>query len=173
ATPEQPANPSESSTIGRRMLTLDFTPQSRNDLPSTSVRPGEIYLETESATNLRYGYFNYPITFEADGKQILHHATAPLIDFMFCLAFSIEEIHSTGKSDIDFTENSYVIQLHRNGETLRITAPRKGIEAECLAEEYFKAAVDLIGKGVAHITAHYPAMAQNPTIENLREVAKI
>ncbi|MGP4088499.1 hypothetical protein [Streptomyces sp. KR55] len=160
------------------MLKIGFTPDSDRDIPAAAEQAwqaGRIDLATQSATNLRYGYFAYPVDFTVDGHAFLSAAPTPLVDIMFTLAYSLQELKANGSAEIDFTENSYVIRLELDGDRVKFTSSHGAppVAPQCPFEEYVAAARAFVAAGIEWLVNHHPAIGNNPALRELRELAGV
>ncbi|MGW7090486.1 hypothetical protein [Streptomyces sp. NPDC054874] len=157
------------------MLSIEFTPELGRDTPpeleSAALR-GEINWAELSTLFLRYTYFIYPVTLTADDTEIISQNRLPLIDFMFCLAYSVEELRETGKGGISFTEDSSEIHISLKSDRL-VFSPTwaEPVNASCGVEEYARAVSRFVRSGVQVVVDHYPEMGNNPAIRELRSAA--
>ncbi|MFD4235767.1 hypothetical protein [Streptomyces sp. NPDC058542] len=157
------------------MLSIDFTPELGSDTPpeleSAALR-GKIDWAELSTLFLRYTYFIYPVTLTVDDTEIISHNRLPLIDFMFCLAYSVEELRGTGKGEISFTEGSSEIHISLKDDRL-IFSPTwsEPVNASCGVEEYDRTVSRFILSGIQMIVDRYPEMENNPAIRELRNAA--
>lgn len=155
------------------MLYIDFTPDSDMDIPAGAARAwreGLIGLATLSATDLRYGWFAYQIDFKVGGHAFLSATREPLVDIMFTLAYSLQELRADGSAQINFTENSYVIHLELVGDRVRFTSSHRtpAVPPECQFEDYTAAVRAFVASGVAYLVESRPALAENPVLDELR-----
>jgi hypothetical protein len=160
------------------LLEIAFTPDSDRDIGAGAERAwqvGRIDLANQSATNLRYGYFAYSVDFKVGPHAFLSASSIPLVDIMFTLAYSLQELQSNGSAEIDFTENSYVIRLVLNGDQVQFTSSRGGppVAPQCPFGEYVAAARAFITAGIEHLVHHHPAIGDNPALRELREIAGV
>ncbi|MFK4066811.1 hypothetical protein [Streptomyces sp. NPDC029674] len=158
------------------MLPIDFTPDSARDIPAgaeSAWQAGRIDLATQRATNLRYGYFDYPVDFRVSSHAFLSASSTPLLDIMFTLAHSLRELRSRGSAEIDFTENSYVIRLAIDADQVRFTSSHRAPSAppRCPLEEYATAARAFITRGTEYLVTHHPPLGDNPALSELRDLA--
>lgn len=157
---------------------INFTPDSRSDIGSgweKAWEAGRIDLASLSATDLRYGFFEYPVDFTVDGHAFLSAARLPLIDIMFTLGHSLESLSSVGAAEIDFTENSYVIRLALAGDQVQFTSTR-GVPTpppSCSLDAYVSRVLSFITEGVEYLERHHPALTRNPAMASLRERAGV
>ncbi|MEW2611543.1 hypothetical protein AB0937_15350 [Streptomyces sp. NPDC047880] len=124
---------------------------------------------------MRYGFFEYPVDFVVGGHAFLSAARPPLTDIMFTLGYSLEDLRSVGAAEIDFTENSYVIRLRRAGDQVQFTSTR-GVpmpHPSCSFDAYAAEARAFITGGVEYLERRHPALARNPAMTSLRELADI
>jgi hypothetical protein len=159
-------------------LKIKFTPDRRRDIGSgfeKAWEAGRIDLATLSTTDLRYEFFEYPVDFTVDGHAFLSAARPPLIDIMFSLGRSMESLRTVGTAKIDFTENTYVIRLQLVGDQVQLTSSR-GVPTphpSCSFDAYVSGVPSFITDGVEYLELHYPALARNPAMRSLRELADI
>ncbi|MFI8895808.1 hypothetical protein [Streptomyces paradoxus] len=157
---------------------IKFMPDSRRDIGSgyeKAWETGRIDLATLSTTDLRYEFFEYRVDFTVDGHAFLSAARPPLLDIMFSLGRSIKSLRTAGTAKIDFTENTYVIRLQLVGDRVQFTSTR-GVPTphpNCSFDEYVSEARSFITGGVEYLERHYPALARNPAMSSLRELAGI
>ncbi|MER7484065.1 hypothetical protein ABTX60_41635 [Streptomyces sp. NPDC126510] len=158
---------------------IKFTPDSRRDIGSgyeKAWKAGRIDLAALGTTDLRYGFFEYPVDFTVDGHAFLSAARPPLIDIMFSLGRSMESLRTVGTAKIDFTENTYVIRLQLVGDQVQFTSTPRGVPTphpSCSFDEYVSEARSFITDGLEYLEHHYPALARNPAMSSLRELANI
>jgi hypothetical protein len=160
------------------VLQISFTPDDTRDIPAAAERAwqaGRIDLATQSATNLRYGYFEYPVDFKVGEQAFLSVAPTPLVDIMFTLAYSLQTLRSDGSAEIDFTENSYVIRLQLEGDRVRFTPSHRAapVPPECPLADYAKETRAFITSGIEWLVNRYPAIGGNPALSELRELAGV
>lgn len=94
---------------------------------------------------------------------------------MFSLGRSMESLRTVGTAKIDFTENTYVIRLQLVGDQVQLTSSR-GVPTphpSCSFDEYASEIRSFITDGVEYLELHYPALARNPAMSSLRELAAI
>lgn len=160
------------------MLKIDFTPDSDSDIPAAAERAwqaGRIDLATQSATNLRYGYFEYPVDFKVGPHAFLSAAPTPLVDIMFTVAYSLQELQSNGSAEIDFTESSYVIRLVLDGDQVKFTSSHRApsVAPQCPFAEYAATVRAFVTAGIECLERHHPAIGGNPALRELRELARV
>ncbi|WP_191848645.1 hypothetical protein, partial [Streptomyces violaceochromogenes] len=131
---------------------------------------GRVDLATISATDLRYGWFAYQIDFKVGGHAFLSSTREPLVDIMFTLAYTLQELRAGGSAEINFTENSYVIHLKLVGNRVRFTSSHRtpAVPPECPFEDYTAAVRAFVASGVAYLVESRPALAENPALDELR-----
>ncbi|MEU0243294.1 hypothetical protein ABZ192_03055 [Streptomyces sp. NPDC006235] len=160
-------------------MKIKFTPDSSSDIGSgyqQAWQAGRVDLAALSATDLRYAFFEYPVDFIVDGHAFLSAARLPLIDIMFTLGYSLQSLRSTGTAEIDFTENTYVIRLQLIGDQVHFTSTPRGVPTphpSCSFNEYVSGVRSFITDGVEYLEHRYPALARNPAMNSLRELADI
>ncbi|MFI2715740.1 hypothetical protein ACH5AI_05230 [Streptomyces collinus] len=161
-----------------RSFTIAFTPDSRSDIGSGWERAwqaGRVDLAALSATDLRYGFFSYPVDFIVEGHAFLSAARPPLTDIMFTSARSLHSLRDTGSAEIDFTENTYVIRLERAGDQVRFTpsynAPTP--RPRCSFDAYLSGVRSFVTDGVEYLEMRYPALAVNPAMHELRALVQV
>ncbi|MFD5341165.1 hypothetical protein [Streptomyces hawaiiensis] len=155
------------------MLHIEFTPDSDMDIPAGAARAwreGLIGLATLSVTDLRYGWFAYQIDFKVGGHAFLSATREPLVDIMFTLAYTPQELRAGGSAEINFTENSYVIHLKLVGDRVRFTSSHRtpAVPPECPVEDYTAAVRSFVASGVAYLVESRPALMENPALDELR-----
>jgi hypothetical protein len=143
------------------------------DIPAGAERAwreGLIGLATLSATDLRYGWFAYQIDFKVGGHAFLSATREPLVDIMFTLAYTLQELRAGGSAEIDFTENSYVIHLELAGDRVRFTSSHRApaVPPECPFDDYAAAVRAFVASGIACLVENRPALAENPVLDELR-----
>ncbi|MFD5234622.1 MULTISPECIES: hypothetical protein [Streptomyces] len=159
-------------------MKINFTPDSSSDIGSgyeKAWEAGRVDLAALSTTDLRYEFFEYPVDFTVDGHAFLSGARPPLIDIMFSLGHSMKSLQAVGTAKIDFTENTYVIRLQLVGDRVQFTSTR-GVPTphpNCSFDEYASEARSFITAGVEYLEHHYPALARNPAMSSLRDLAGI
>ncbi|MFF0747110.1 hypothetical protein ACFYVL_42670 [Streptomyces sp. NPDC004111] len=156
------------------MITLSFTPDKERDIPhqaTKAIARNQINLESVSVTDLRYGYFDYPTVFRVGAQSFISYPT-PIVDLMYCLALCVREIPVGGESDIDFTENSYVIRFVQSGGFLEITSSAGGY-ATCPADLFYTEARKFIYAGISHIAAEYPVLQRHAAFREIKRIAGI
>ncbi|MFE5894707.1 hypothetical protein ACFQ6E_37995 [Streptomyces sp. NPDC056462] len=163
---------------GRNPLKIKFVPDSRRDIGSgyeQAWQAGRIDLAALSATDLRYGFFEYPVDFIVDDHAFLAGEQIPLIDIMFTLGSSLQSLRTTGSAEIDFTENTYVIRLELTVAQVQFTSTRGVLTPypSCSLDEYMSGVRSFITGGVEYLELHHPALARNPAMISLRELADI
>ncbi|WP_244176911.1 hypothetical protein [Streptomyces albus] len=123
-------------------LKIKFTPDSRSDIGSgyeKAWKAGRVDLAALSATDLRYGFFEYPVDLIVDGHAFLSAARPPLIDIMFTLGRSLQSLRSAGAAKVDFTDNTYVIRMQLVGRQIEFTSTPRGVPTphpSCSFDEY-------------------------------------
>lgn len=151
-------------------------PDSGRDIGSgyaQAWKAGRIDLTSLTATDLRYGLFEYPVDLTVEGHAFLSGARPPLIDIMFTLGLSLQSLRTDGSAQIDFTENTYVISLELAGNQVQFTSTR-GVPTptpSCSLDAYTSEVRSFIANGLEHLEAQYPALAQNPATSELRALA--
>jgi hypothetical protein len=161
-----------------RALRIGFVPDTDIRVPAGAERAwraGRIGLATLSATDLRYGWFAFPVDFEVGGHAFLSASREPLVDIMFSLAHSLHTLCSRGSAEIDFTENSYVIRLRRDGEDVEFTSSyaAPAVAPRCPVQEYVEGVCAFVGTGVEWLVEHRPALAENPALHELRALVRV
>ncbi|MFI8894538.1 hypothetical protein [Streptomyces paradoxus] len=159
-------------------MKIGFPPDSRSDIGAgwaQAWQAGRVDLAALSATDLRYGFFDYPVDFIVDGHAFLAASRTPLVDIMFTLGLSLHGLRTAGSAEIDFTENSYVIRLERAGDQVRFTASYGAPtpSPRCSLDAYTSAVRSFVADGVEYLERHHPALARNPAMQELRELAGI
>ncbi|MEC7051352.1 hypothetical protein RFN57_03395 [Streptomyces violaceochromogenes] len=154
-------------------MKINFTPDSSSDIGSgyeKAWQDGRVDLATISATDLRYGWFAYQIDFKVGGHAFLSSTREPLVDIMFTLAYTLQELRAGGSAEINFTENSYVIHLKLVGNRVRFTSSHRtpAVPPECPFEDYTAAVRAFVASGVAYLVESRPALAENPALDELR-----
>ncbi|MBB4796168.1 hypothetical protein [Streptomyces nodosus] len=159
------------------MLEISFAPDVDSDIPEAAKdawRAGRIDLATQSATNLRYGYFEYPINFIVGGHVLLSATRTPLIDIMFSLAYSVQELNSVGFSEIDFTENTHVIRIGLDEGRVAFTSSRSpAVTSDCPFEEFVSTVRKFVANGIKWLTGQYPQIVKNPALRELHKLTHI
>ncbi|MHC5256611.1 hypothetical protein ACYSUO_01885 [Streptomyces sp. UC4497] len=154
-------------------MKINFTPDSRNDIGSgweKAWQADRVDLAALTATDLRYGFFFYPVDFTIEGHAFLSYDQHPLIDIMFSLGHSLQRLRTEGSAQIDFTENTYVIRLELAGDQVRFTSNRgtPPPPLSCPLDAYTSEVRSFIANGLEHIEAQYPALARNSAMHELR-----
>ncbi|MFD6475223.1 hypothetical protein ACFWEH_17200 [Streptomyces anulatus] len=152
------------------MLKIEFAESRGQDAPlgfEEALGRGEIDMAELDAVALRYNYFVYPVSLTVDEISILPDSGVPLVDFMFCLAYSIKEIRATQHGEIDFTESSYVINITSNEGRLFFASPRGEVESSYDVDEYAEVVHSFIECAIRYIFARYPGMQRNAIIHDL------
>ncbi|MFD5342845.1 hypothetical protein ACFWJY_03500 [Streptomyces anulatus] len=157
------------------MLSIEFTPELGRDTPpeleSAALR-GEINWAELSTLLLRYTYFIYPVTLAVDDTEVISQNRLPLVDFMFCLVYSVEGLRETGKGGISFTEDSSEIQISLKSDRLAFSPTwAEPVNASCGVEEYARVVSRFIRSGVQAVVDRYPGMGNSPAIRELRNTA--
>ncbi len=157
-------------------MKIRFTPDSSRDIDSGWERAwqaGRVDLAALTATDLRYGFFDYPVDFTVDGHAFLAGTRTPLVDIMFTVGRSLHGLRTEGSAEIDFTENTYVIRLERAGDQVRFTASYGAPTPppRCSLDAYTAEARSFVTGGVEYLERHHPALARNPAMASLRELA--
>ncbi|MFC8705885.1 hypothetical protein ACFUIV_27410 [Streptomyces anulatus] len=157
------------------MLSIEFTPELGRDTPpeleSAALRGGINWAEL-SMLLLRYTYFIYPVTLTVDDTEVISQNRLPLIDFMFCLAYSVEELRETGKGGISFTDDSSEIHIFLKCDRLAFSPTwADPVNASCGVEEYARVVSRFIRSGAQAVVDRYPEMGNNPAIRELRNTA--
>ncbi|MEV7082151.1 hypothetical protein AB0N88_27015 [Streptomyces sp. NPDC093516] len=159
-------------------MQIRFTPDSSSDIGAGWERAwqaGRVDPAALTATDLRYGFFEYPVDFTVDGHAFLAAAHTPLVDLMFTVGHSLHGLRTEGAATIDFTENTYVIRLELVGDRVRFTAshdapaPAPG----CPLDTYVCEARRFVTDGVEYLERQHPALARNPAMAALRELAGV
>ncbi|MFJ7072242.1 hypothetical protein [Streptomyces sp. NPDC098781] len=159
-------------------MKINFTPDSSSDIGSgfeKAWQAGRVDLATISATDLRYAFFEYPVDFVVDGHAFLSRGQMPLIDIMFTLGHSLERLRFAGAAEVDFTESTYVIRIRHVGDQVQFTSSR-GVPTphpSCSFDSYVSGVRSFITDGVEYVELHHPALARNPAMKALRELANI
>ncbi|WP_327668651.1 MULTISPECIES: hypothetical protein [unclassified Streptomyces] len=157
-------------------MKINFTPDSRTDIGSggeEAWQAGQIDLATLTPTDLRYGFFEYPVDLTVEGHAFLSAARPPLIDIMFTLGLSLQSLRTDGSAQIDFTENTYVISLELVGDQVQFTSTR-GVPTptpSCSVDAYTSEVRSFITSGLEHLETQYPALARNSAMHELRVLA--
>ncbi|MEB8340159.1 hypothetical protein [Streptomyces endophyticus] len=157
-------------------MRIDYTPDSRRDIDpgwAQAWQAGRVDLAALTATDLRYGFFEYPVTLTIEDHAFLSTSHVPLIDIMFSLGNSLQNLHKHGSAQIDFTENTYVISLELAGNQVQFTSTR-GVLApapSCSLDAYTSEVRSFISNGLEYLEAQYPTLAQNPAMSELRALA--
>ncbi|MFI8947244.1 hypothetical protein ACIGO6_12075 [Streptomyces sp. NPDC053750] len=159
-------------------MQIKFTPDSRRDIGAgyeQAWQAGRVDLAALGATDLRYGFFEYPVDFIVDGHAFLSADRPPLIDIMFTLGYSLESLESAGVAEIDFTENTYVIRLELAGDQVQFTSTRTvpTPHPSCSFDEYMSGVRSFITDGVEYLELHHPALSRNPAMRELRGLAGV
>ncbi|GGX84830.1 hypothetical protein [Streptomyces fructofermentans] len=160
------------------LLKIGFTSNNGCDFPAAVERAwksGIINLSTVSATDLRYGYFIYPVDFKVGGQEFLTAAQLPLVDIMYTLSLSVRDLGSNGSAEIDFTENSYVIRIKLQDSRVKFT-PSHGAGAvapECDLAEYVSEVQEFVTSGISHLVGGYPVFEDNRVIDEMKELAEM
>ncbi|MFD5229120.1 hypothetical protein ACFWJ5_11405 [Streptomyces qaidamensis] len=159
-------------------MEIDFTPDSRSDIGSgweQAWQAGRVDLAALSATDLRYGFFEYPVDFIVEGHAFLSAARPPLADIMFTSAHSLHSLRAAGSAEIDFTENTYVIRLELAGDQVRFTASHNAPtpRPHCSFDAYISGVRSFVTDGVEYLEMRYPALADNPAMHELRALVQV
>ncbi|MFD5131953.1 hypothetical protein [Streptomyces olindensis] len=142
-------------------MKIRFTPDSSRDIDSGWERAwqaGRVDLAALTATDLRYGFFDYPVDFTVDGHAFLAGTRTPLVDIMFTVGRSLHGLRTEGSAEIDFTENTYVIRLERAGDQVRFTASYGSPTPppRCSLDAYTAEARSFVTGGVEYLERHHP-----------------
>ncbi|MEB8340167.1 hypothetical protein [Streptomyces endophyticus] len=157
-------------------MKINFTPDSRHNIGpgwEKAWHAGRIDLAALTATDLRYGFFEYPVDLTVEGHAFLSASRPPLIDIMFSLGHSLQILHTDGKTEIDFTENTYVIHLQLVGDQVRFTSTR-GVPTpppSSSLDSYTSEVRSFIANGLEYLEAQYPALVRNAAMHELRVLA--
>ncbi|MFI5663545.1 hypothetical protein [Streptomyces sp. NPDC051684] len=157
-------------------MRINFTPDSSRDIGSgyeKAWQAGRVDLAALTATDLRYGFFEYPVDLTVEGHAFLSASRPPLIDIMFTLGHSLHGLRTDGSASIDFTENTYMIHLERTREQVLFSASHGAAtpRPSCSFAAFTSEVRSFITKGLAYLEPRYPALARNPAMSELRVLA--
>lgn len=161
---------------GRIPLKIDFTPDSERDIGpgyAQAWQSGQTDLAALTATDLRYGFFEYPVDLTVEGHAFLSGAPLPLIDIMFTLGLSLQSLRTDGSAQIDFTENTYVISLELVDDQVLFTSTR-GVPTptpSCSLDAYTPEVRPFIANGLEYLELQHPSLARNSATHELRALA--
>ncbi|MGW2865999.1 hypothetical protein [Streptomyces sp. NPDC001205] len=158
------------------MIAIAFTPDDRgdilNDMARESLSEGLFALESLTSTEFRYSYFVYQTHFSIGGTDFLPDVPVPVMDLMYCLGYSLQNLPSDGKSRISFTEDSEIIQLVLSGDMVRAdSSTNPDRHGECPAAEYYSAVWTFINSGTRHILGKYPQLDGHQAFRELAGLA--
>ncbi|MGW6152106.1 hypothetical protein ACWFRM_03105 [Streptomyces sp. NPDC055144] len=150
----------------RVMFSVTFAPESMRGMTDKQREK----LERASEMDLRYEYFWANIQLAAGGLGVEEFPGTPVLDFMFCLLLSSQEIREGNAGCVAFTESDVVIVLAPSGETLTISRSWDPVAGNCTIAEFLAGVSRFSGETLEYIARRYPAFQEHPTHRKLMDM---
>ncbi|MFD0029150.1 hypothetical protein ACWGDS_17365 [Streptomyces sp. NPDC055059] len=127
-------------------------------------------LERASEMDLRYEYFWADFRLAAGGLGVEEFPGILVLDFMFCLLLSSQEIREGNAGSVAFTESDLLIELVPSGETLTISRSWDPVAGNCTIAEFLVDVSRFSGDTLEYIARRYPDFQGHPTHRKLMDM---